>query len=439
VNFNYDLATWINYFIGAFVCTLGLFFSGHIITYKKLKEIKWYTYGLLIVFSFLMIINNYIFNNVTKIFGMILLLFVLFKLIYKNNNNYTIGISIISYIICIISEVSYYIFIVLIENILNISIIMDTEKTIIGNVIIAVLSILYTYLLRKKISSILNKTQHNNIKFIIFLSVLTILVVFSSMYSLYLNNWNLDYGFILNIIIIFGCLILLFVLIKQFFANKEMTTKYAYLKDYLKTSAELIEKYSATTHKYKNNLIIIKGYMKSDMKEANKYIDSLLEQMENKKYSWVKKINYISIDTVRYLIYYKLSKAEAENLKIMVDVSEKVKKIASNILSSKEINILSEIIGEFFDNAIYASSESKKKELNLIVYEENNNIIFTFSNTYKGEIDLSLITNNGFTTKGKGHGFGLYDVEKSIKRNNWLDVKYELLDNYFVTTLTITK
>ena len=49
---------------------------------------------------------------------------------------------------------------------------------------------------------------------------------------------------------------------------------------------------------------------------------------------------------------------------------------------------------------------------------------------------LSL-TKNGYTTKGKGHGFGLYDIEKSLKLISNLNVKYELLDNYFMATLLI--
>ena len=46
-------------------------------------------------------------------------------------------------------------------------------------------------------------------------------------------------------------------------------------------------------------------------------------------------------------------------------------------------------------------------------HEEDNKIVFTIANTYSGEIDLSLITKNGYTTKGKGHGLGLYDIDKT--------------------------
>ena len=215
--------------------------------------------------------------------------------------------------------------------------------------------------------------------------------------------------------------------------------KYILLEDYLKTSADLVEKHSSTIHKYKNNLIAIKGYLKSDIKEANNYIDTLLENYKTKKYSWFSKLNYIKIDIVRYLVYCKLSKAEALNLKISVDVSSNVKKFSNNELTVYEINTLSDIIGEYFDNAIYASNESKEKEINFVLYLENDKLIFVLANTYKEKVDLSLITKNGYTTKGKNHGFGLYDIDKTLKSIPCFEVKYELLDNYFVVSLTISK
>ena len=107
-------------------------------------------------------------------------------------------------------------------------------------------------------------------------------------------------------------------------------------------------------------------------------------------------------------------------------------------MAIKESNILLEIIGELFDNAIYASSESKIKELNVSVYEEaKDKLNIVISNTYKSHVDLSLITKNGYSTKGKYHGLGLYDIEKTINKNKWINVNYELLDNYFVVYLSL--
>ena len=70
----------------------------------------------------------------------------------------------------------------------------------------------------------------------------------------------------------------------------------------------------------------------------------------------------------------------------------------------------------------------KKKRL-ILLYLENGKLIFILANTYKGKVDLSLITKNGYTTKGKDH--------VDLKVHSHFKVKYELLDNYFVASLTI--
>ena len=434
---NYDLMTWIEYFVGAFACCFGMFFTGKILVDKSFKNIKFYHYGLLILFSILIIINSLTFDNIAKIIGTLCILFLLFKLIFNEDYVNSFLYSVITYILFILSEITISIFIVLIEKMFSIDILLGFMKTIFINIIVSILSCIYAYLIRKQVKLFVKTINRNNIFYIFIMGVVIILITLSSMYKLYLNDWIFDYFFLLNIIVILGCIYLFVVLLRQYLKNKEITDKYILLEDYLKTSADLVEKHSSTIHKYKNNLIAIKGYLKSDIKEANNYIDNLLENYKTKKYSWFSKINYIKIDTLRYLVYCKLAKAESLSLKISIDVSPDLKKFDSKKLAKNDINILLEILGEYFDNAIYASNESKEKEINFMLYLENGKLIFILANTYKGKVDLSLITKNGYTTKGKDHGLGLYDIDKTLKSISYFKVKYELLDNYFVASLTI--
>ena len=437
MNMNYDLMTWIEYFVGAFACCFGMFFTGKILVDKSFKNIKFYHYGLLILFSILIIINSLTFDNIAKIIGTLCILFLLFKLIFNEDYVNSFLYSVITYILFILSEITISIFIVLIEKMFSIDILLGFMKTIFINIIVSILSCIYAYLIRKQVKLFVKTINRNNIFYIFIMGVVIILITLSSMYKLYLNDWIFDYFFLLNIIVILGCIYLFVVLLRQYLKNKEITDKYILLEDYLKTSADLVEKHSSTIHKYKNNLIAIKGYLKSDIKEANSYIDNLLENYKTKKYSWFSKINYIKIDTLRYLVYCKLAKAESLSLNISIDVSPDLKKFDSKKLAKNDINILLEILGEYFDNAIYASNESKEKEINFMLYLENDKLIFILANTYKGKVDLSLITKNGYTTKGKDHGLGLYDIDKTLKSISYFKVKYELLDNYFVASLTI--
>lgn len=436
---NYDLMTWIEYFVGAFACCFFIFLSGKYLLDKKFNDLKFYNWLLLIPFSIILILNSLAFDNIMKVFGTLAVFFCIYMFSLKTKLEDAFLYSIATCLIFLLGEVTFVLIISLIDLFFDTTITSVFVKSYYSNIMIAIFSYVYTIIFKRIIVNNIKKINKNNELYFLLLGTITIFVILSSIYKLYLNNWTIDYKFVLNIIIIVGCLILILVLLKQYLKNKEIMDKYILLEDYLKTSADLVEKHSSTIHKYKNNLIAIKGYLKSDIKEANNYIDTLLENYKTKKYSWFSKLNYIKIDIVRYLVYCKLSKAEALNLKISVDVSSNVKKFSNNELTVYEINTLSDIIGEYFDNAIYASNESKEKEINFVLYLENDKLIFVLANTYKEKVALSLITKNGYTTKGKNHGFGLYDIDKTLKSIPCFEVKYELLDNYFVVSLTISK
>ena len=434
---NYDLLTWIEYFIGAFACCFGMFLTGKILLERSFKEIKWYSYPILLVLTIFIVFNALTFDNIVKILGNLVVFFIIFKFIFKEESIKCFTYSLICYIIFPISEILFVFSVSLLDYIFKLSIAATITKAIYANIIISILSCSLTFILRDKLMNLVQKITKTNV-FILFLQgTLTVFVLLSSLNNLYMEDWKFSYKLVLNTVIIFGSAILTFALLRQYLKNKEVVEKHQLLEEYLKTSASLVEKYSSTLHKYKNNLIAIKGYIKSDSNEANKYIDNLLDTFQDRKYSWFSKLNYISIDTLRYLIYYKLSKSEELNLKISVNVSKDIKNIPGDSLNLRELSHVLDIIGELFDNANYASNESDLKELNLDLYLENNKLIFVISNTYKEEVDLSLITKNGYTTKGKSHGLGLYDIEKTINNLAFLDNTYELVDNYFIVTFAI--
>ena len=436
MNLNYDLVTWIDYFIGAFACCVSIFMSGKFLLGKVWKDIKYYNVLLLILCTIFLIFNSLLFENIMKIFGTLAVFVCIYKFSLNTKIKDSFVMAIATCVVFLLGEATTALLISLIDLIFKTGISNNTSNSYVINIAIAIFSYIYAILLKKIIINSVNKISKNSKLPFILTGIVTIFIVVSSFYKFSLDNWTFNYSFVLNFIIIVGSICLFWILLTQYIKNKEMSDKYILLKDYLQTSAELIEKYSSTVHKYKNNLIAIKGYIKADNKKAESYIDDLLETYEFKKYKWINKINNIKIDAVRYLIYYKLSKAENNNLNIIVDVSKDMNNY-DNYLSIHDINILLDIIGELFDNAIYASCESKEKEFNIYIYEEDRNIKFVLSNTYVGLIDLSIINKNGYTTKGEGHGLGLYDIDKTIKKNNKFKIKYEIIDNYFTVTLMV--
>ena len=70
--------------------------------------------------------------------------------------------------------------------------------------------------------------------------------------------------------------------------------------------------------------------------------------------------------------------------------------------------------------------------------KDNKNIVFKIYNTYKGKIDIEKV-GTGYTSKGKGHGYGLRLVKDIINENKVFDISHDLEDNYFVSSLYIKK
>lgn len=437
MRFDFNIITWIEYFIGAFICCLVDVFLGKIFLKRKPKYNLFITILIVCVFALLTIVNSLIFDNLIKIFFTILIMSSNYYIIFNEKNTSSFIYGVVTCIMFIISETIMALVIFVSNKYLNLDLQFLFSKSIIANIFIGINVCLISYFLRDKITFYINKISKNKIFIMLFYALTTIFVSLASINYLYINNWKFNYEFVLVILIVVGSLLLMMTLLRQYVKNKEIVDKYELLEEYMKTSADLIEKYSSTVHKYKNNLIAIKGYYKNSSNEGNDYIDSLLESYKTKKYNWFTKINYIPFDSIRYLSYYKLSKAEELNLKIFVDVDQEIKKIKSNLLDVSHSSVILEIIGEYFDNALYASNESEQKELNFNVYINNEIITFEIANTFLNNVDLNCIYKNGYTTKGKGHGFGLYDVDKSIKKYDFIDGNVEINDNYFISRLQL--
>ena len=101
-----------------------------------------------------------------------------------------------------------------------------------------------------------------------------------------------------------------------------------------------------------------------------------------------------------------------------INVSRDVRKICLDNLSMNDTYNLCKIVGVLLDNAIEESLKIDDKLITISLYVDNNMLIIDISNKFKGKIDLELIDNVGFTTKGNGHGYGLTLIKKIISQSD---------------------
>ena len=277
-------------------------------------------------------------------------------------------------------------------------------------------------------------TTNKLIAIIVFLIVLMTAIV---LIKLKLNNWQLNYEFAINCILIsmlFGVGLLVY---NEKNESERVTKKYTDLAKYAKQNEKLIEQYRLERHENKNQLIIIKNLIGQNDKKALEYVDNLLNIKGKKiKNSWLSDLQYITIPGVKGFLNYKIQEMIDCKINVTLDVSKECGKFETKEMNIRDEDNIYNLIGIYLDNAKEAAVDSKEKEVYICIYLENKNLIIEIINSFNGEIDLEKIE-QGISTKGNGHGFGLRIAKNIVNNNELYTSTYNVKDNYFIQKLSI--
>ena len=173
-------------------------------------------------------------------------------------------------------------------------------------------------------------------------------------------------------------------------------------------------------------------------KKAIKYIDELFQnEIEDENIEILKKLQYLPQGGLKGLIYYKLEEMMNKKISVYVDISSELKKTNCKKQLNNNLRDISKILGVYIDNAIEATLSSEPKYIIIEGYLDDNDIVFSISNTYKGNIELNKVDKEGYTTKGEGKGYGLSLVKDIINKNSYLNQERLLNGIYYVQKLYI--
>lgn len=356
------------------------------------------------------------------------------KLIFKENMKNTIISTIIALLIIMLAD---FINSLIIINFFSLEQIRSCWYVrIISNIIVATISIsLFS------IKPIVNKCRYfykkiNNkditiILLFIILVVSIVIIAFNMSKNLF---WNTDY--FANFFVVITLIIFCYIFINENNEFNILNEKYDSLFNYVQTFENWIEKEQLNRHEYKNQLASIRCITKE--KKVRDKIDSIMLDNINITNDTVNQLKPIPNGGLKGLLYYKIAIAENNKLNIELDISIKNPDIIKK-LSEDKIKILCRLLGIYLDNAIEAAKETKKKIISIEIYEVDKNINIVITNTFDNTNDISKRNDKGFTTKGQGHGKGLYFAKKMLDKSNWLEESQSILDKYYIQRLIIKK
>ena len=213
---------------------------------------------------------------------------------------------------------------------------------------------------------------------------------------------------------------------------------YIEMFDYSKTNDELLSEYRMKLHENKNKFIMIKSMVDGPKKELKKYVDEVLEELNEKHANyWITELRKIPLLGVRNFLKFKLCMLKKLGTEIEFFVSNELEDIDTSNFNKRDYNHLTTILGVLLDNMIDAIKETEEKLVSINIYLLDNVIHCDFVNTFSSDIDLNRLKEVGYTTKGPQHGVGLSLVAKIIKSNNRFKCTPNIIDNFFSQHLEI--
>ena len=358
---------------------------------------------------------------------------IIYKLIFKENlSKVTIATSLLM-ALTFLADLIYTIIIINFISMKDIRSIWYYQ--IISNICIAIICLLGILIcqklnLIKKINQKLEKMQSKST--IIFL--ILIIIVFTILaYSFYIN-FQINEKYIINILLLLIFIILLLIFLKERDNYNKLSTEYDSLFTYVQTFEDWIEKEQLNRHEYKNQLAVLRCL--TEEKKVKDKIDEILEDNINIEGQAVTQLKSLPKGGIKGLMYYKAAIAQKKKINLTADVSIEQKGTLAK-LNEKEIRIVCKLIGIYFDNAIEAAEESKRKNISIEIYEFQDKVNIVFSNTFKKHRNMKDRNKKGVSSKGKGRGNGLYFAEKLIKENPWIEEKQDIIDKYYIQKISI--
>ena len=191
--------------------------------------------------------------------------------------------------------------------------------------------------------------------------------------------------------------------------------EYTKLMEDLSGTRYLVDSMRANNHDFTNKLHVILGLIQMEMYEqATSYIENITIVQR----ATISKImNTINEPALAALLIGKTARASELNVKFTLRESS----YYSNADMALPTEVLITVIGNLIENAFESMNEKEnavdtQKELLFGIYSKPNAVLITVDDTGLGisPENIKRIFENGYSTKGKNRGTGLYQVKTMV-------------------------
>lgn len=431
------MQVWDYAVMGVIIISTILYVWSHLLNRKlEIKTLKfWMVFISLIIIT---VLNYYMVNNFIRIASITIILMLSCSYLFKENIKIGVVTGLTSQLLFMIAET---IFVILLSIIFNTGgdFIENTQfGTILSNATIAIIVILLSELnyvkdLHHFFLRITRNIENSHLILIILFFMLG-LNIFSM-----IAYYQLDFKMML--IFNIATMVIYFVIIISSIKNRhdyiEVYGKYNTTLSSLKEYEDILNKYRVSNHENRNQLMTIRNMIKNNEKNISEYIDTLAENKLQDNEKFMIETAVIPEGGLRGLIYSKMLLMNDKEIQFELNVDKTIRTVELIELGDQTLFDICRIIGVFLDNAIEAVEDLEEKFVDLEMSIEKKKLYISITNNYKNKIDLEHMEEDGFTTKGKGHGHGLTLVKQLIENNSLLRNEKKITRDEFTQRLII--
>lgn len=390
---------------------------------------------LLILFTAVLTpLSFFLTDNFIRLFVMLFINIIIYKKIYELTLPGATLSVLFTKLVIIVSEVVFISFVGYVFQVGTDQLHSMFVGKLIGNI-----AIYFTAILIIHIKPLINFMRmilkwyggHKQLKLILFLVMISVTIWIIAYINITKQFDGITY--LMSIVLVCSIAIVTLTTIKDRMETYNTNLQYERLNGYVNTYEALLDELKINQHENKNQLITIRGMIYPDNKKLLNYVNSLLDDYPLVKHTWVIKLKNISDGGLKGLFYSKMMYMEQLGINFLLDISDTIKnnQMVENMPIEHYKNLCS-VIGVFLDNAIEATKELSNPEIFIELFYLNNKLQFAITNNFVGDINRNNIDKPGFTSKGKGHGYGLSLVKKIVSQNEQYTQSTEISNNSFI-------